>query len=87
LSSKSIKVRLQLYEPKEVKDLVKGKVKRWLGLKGYGFIDSEEHDEDIFVHASDIQGKDFLSEGEEVEFEVISTYKGPKSVKVKPVSE
>ena len=70
-----------------MKILVKGKVKRWLGFRGYGFIDSGEHDEDIFVHASDILGKDFLTEGEEVEFEVESTYKGPKAVNVKPVSE
>jgi CspA family cold shock protein len=68
-----------------VKDLVKGKVKRW--LRGYGFIGSEEHDEDIFVHASDIQGRDSLEEGEEVEFEVKSTHKGPRAVNVKPVSE
>ena len=67
--------------------MVKGKVKRWLGSRGYGFIDSEEHDEEIFVHASDIQGKEFLREGEEVEFEVVRTYKGPKAVNVKPVSE
>ncbi|NIR86043.1 cold shock domain-containing protein [Candidatus Bathyarchaeota archaeon] len=65
--------------------MVKGKVKRW--LRGYGFIDSEEHDKDIFVHNSDIQGRNFLREGEEVEFEVESTYKGPRAVNVKPVSE
>ena len=70
-----------------MKILVKGKVKRWLGFRGYGFIESEEHDGDIFVHASDVQGKNFLTEGEEVEFEVESTYKGPKAVNVKPVSE
>ena len=67
--------------------LVKGKVKRWLGFGGYGFIESEERDGDIFVHASDVRGKNFLTEGEEVEFEVESTYKGPKAVNVKPVSE
>ncbi|NIP66606.1 cold shock domain-containing protein [Candidatus Bathyarchaeota archaeon] len=67
--------------------MVKGKVKRWLGFRGYGFIGSEEHDEDIFVHSSDIQGKSSLNEGEEVEFEVESSYKGPRAVKVKAVSE
>lgn len=67
--------------------MAKGKVKRWLGFRGYGFIDSEEHDEGIFVHSSDIQGKSFLKEGEEVEFEVERTYKGPKAVNVKPISE
>ncbi len=65
--------------------MVKGKVKRW--LRGYGFIDSEEHDEDIFVHSSDVQGRSELREGEEVEFDVKSTYKGPRAVNVKPVSK
>jgi CspA family cold shock protein len=66
---------------------MKGKVKKWLGLRGYGFIDAEDRDEDIFVHSSDIQGKNSLREGEEVEFEIENSYKGPKAVKVKPVSE
>ena len=66
---------------------MKGTVKRWLGLKGYGFIGSEEFDKDVFVHFSDVEGKSSLNEGEEVEFEVESSYKGPRAVKVKPVSE
>jgi len=72
---------------REVKRSVKGTVKRWLGLRGYGFIGSEELDKDVFVHSSDIQGKSALNEGDEVEFEVESSYKGPRAVKVKPVSE
>ena len=66
---------------------MKGTVKRWLGLRGYGFIGSDDLEKDVFVHSSDIQGKASLSEGEEVEFEVESSYKGPRAVKVKPVSE
>jgi len=66
---------------------VKGTVKRWLGFRGYGFIGSEDLDKDVFVHSSDILGKSSLSEGDEVEFEVESTYKGPRAVKVKSVSE
>jgi CspA family cold shock protein len=66
---------------------MKGTVKRWLGLRGYGFIGSEELDKDVFVHSSDIQGKSSLQEGEAVEFEVENSFKGPRAVKVKPVSE
>ncbi len=66
---------------------MKGKVKRWLGLRGYGFIQTEDRKEDIFVHSSDVQGKSSLEEGEEVEFEIESSYKGPRAVKVKPVSK
>ena len=66
---------------------MKGTVKRWLGLRGYGFIGAEDLDKDVFVHSSDILGNSSLTEGDEVEFEVESTYKGPRAVKVKPVSE
>ena len=66
---------------------MKGTVKRWLGYRGFGFIGSEELDKEVFVHFSDIQGKSSLNEGDEVEFEVESTYKGPRAVKVKTVSE
>ncbi len=63
-----------------------GTVARWLGERGYGFIKGEDGKE-IFVHNSDIQGKSSLREGEKVEFEVIDGDKGPKAVKVKPISK
>jgi CspA family cold shock protein len=66
---------------------VKGTVKRWLGFRGYGFIGAEDLDKDVFVHFSDVEGNSSLNEGDEVEFEVESTYKGPRAVKVKTVSE
>ena len=66
--------------------MAKGTVARWLGGRGYGFIKSEDGKE-IFVHNSDIQGKSSLAEGEKVEFEVTDTDRGPRAVKVKPISE
>ena len=66
---------------------MKGTVKRWLDFRGYGFIGSEDLEKDVFVHCSDIQGKTSLEEGEKVEFEVESSHKGPRAVKVTPVSE
>jgi len=60
-------------------------VLRWLG--GYGFIESPDYEEDVFVHHSDISGRDELREGEVVEFELVNTYKGPRAVNVEPVSE
>ena len=63
-----------------------GTVARWLDQKGFGFIKGEDG-KDIFVHNSDIEGKSSLREGEKVEFEVIAGDKGPKAVKVKPISE
>jgi len=66
--------------------MTRGTVKRWLSMRGYGFITSEDG-RDIFVHNSEIQGKNSLKEGEKVEFEVIDTGRGPKAVKVKPLPE
>ena len=71
---------------KEVKYVTKGTVARWLGGRGYGFIKCEDGKE-IFVHNSDIQSKSSLREGEKVEFEVTDTGRGPRAVKVKPISE
>lgn len=48
----------------------------------YGFISSDG--KDVFVHYSDIKSDGFktLNEGEEVEFEVQDSERGPKAVNV-----
>lgn len=60
----------------------KGTVKKFFTKKGYGFIESEDVDEEVFVHYSDIEGEGYktLNEGEEVEFEIIESEKGLKAV-------
>ena len=45
---------------------------------GYGFIETDEADEDVFFHMEDIGGPD-LEEGEEVEFEIVEADKGPRA--------
>jgi CspA family cold shock protein len=49
--------------------------------RGYGFIDSDAADEDVFFHMDDVEGPD-LQEGEEVEFEIEQRDKGPRAVNV-----
>ena len=65
----------------------KGKIKWFNDAKGYGFIEREEGD-DVFVHFSAIIGEGFrtLSEGQEVEFEVVQGQKGPQAENVTVVS-
>ena len=54
-----------------------GRVKWFNNEKGYGFIEYKEN-EDVFIHYSTIQtdGYKTLTEGQYVEFELISTPKG-----------
>jgi CspA family cold shock protein len=60
-----------------------GKVKWFNDAKGYGFIERPDGD-DVFVHYTAIQGTGFrsLSEGQEVEFEVVEGPKGKQAANV-----
>ena len=51
----------------------KGKVKWFNKTKGYGFIEPEEGDKDVFVHISAFKnsGMEDLEEGQELEFEIV----------------
>ena len=66
----------------------KGIIKWFNNEKGYGFINAEV-DEDIFVHytAIKIDGYRTLSEGQQVEFNLIKTDKGLQAIDVKPVEQ
>jgi CspA family cold shock protein len=61
---------------------VKGVVKRWLSGRGYGFIQTDEYDKDIFVHYTGLKNTRDLVEGERVQFEIVQTEKGPKAINV-----
>jgi CspA family cold shock protein len=62
---------------------LRGRVKWFNAQKGYGFIEREGQD-DVFVHYSAIQqeGHKTLDEGEEVEFDVIQSNRGPQAANV-----
>ena len=60
---------------------MKGVVKFFNGRKNYGFIEPEEGEEDLFVHESDLEVES-ISEGDEVDFEVEQSEKGPRAVNV-----
>jgi CspA family cold shock protein len=67
----------------------KGTVKWFNDAKGYGFVQAEADATDIFVHYSAIQGDGFktLSEGQAVEFELMSGPKGPQAFNVTKAAE
>ena len=60
---------------------IKGKVKWFNPAKGYGFIEREDKQKDVFVHSSAAQAANLeLSEGDELTFEVEDGEKGPSAV-------
>lgn len=64
-----------------------GTVKWFSNEKGYGFISRPDGD-DVFVHFSAIQMDGFrtLTEGQEVEFDVVEGPKGKQAANVRAVS-
>jgi cold shock protein len=65
----------------------RGTVKWFSNEKGYGFISRPDGD-DVFVHFSAIQAEGFktLTEGQEVEFDIVDGPKGQQAANVRPAS-
>ncbi len=63
-----------------------GTVKWFNETKGFGFIEQQDGP-DVFVHFSAIKGDGFktLAEGQQVEFDVVSSQKGPQAENVVPL--
>jgi CspA family cold shock protein len=62
-----------------------GTVKFFNDAKGFGFITPDNGGKDVFVHISGIEGGDYLSENDKVQYEMGEGPKGPCAVKVKKV--
>jgi CspA family cold shock protein len=63
--------------------MVKGTIKRILSIRGFGFIEREGEDKDLYFHWSKTQDDFYyLREGDEVEFDVEETQNGPQAVNV-----
>ena len=60
---------------------MKGKVKWYNSTKSFGFIEVEG-EKDVFVHRNALPEGTTLNEGDEVEFEVEESPKGPQAKSV-----
>ena len=61
--------------------MANGKVDFFNDTGGYGFIETEDSDDDVFFHMEDVGGED-LTEGTEIEFDIEQAPKGPRATNV-----
>jgi len=65
----------------------KGKVKWFNPTKGFGFIEREDKEKDVFVHVSAVRdaGLDQLNDGEAISFDVEDGPKGPNATNLQKI--
>ncbi|HLS29831.1 MAG TPA: cold shock domain-containing protein [Flavobacteriaceae bacterium] len=71
----------KLTNNKEENEINEGTVKFFNRAKGFGFIEMENSDQDVFVHASNLIDK--IRENDRVQFDIEQEEKGPSAVNVK----
>jgi CspA family cold shock protein len=65
-----------------------GKVKWFNGAKGYGFIEREDKEKDVFIHVSALRdaGMKGLEDGQALTFDIEEGPKGPNAVNLQKSS-
>ena len=66
---------------------IKGRVKWFNPTKGFGFIEREDKEKDVFVHVSAVRDAqlDHLNEGESISFDVEDGPKGPNATNLQKI--
>ncbi len=64
-----------------IEAMAKGNVDFFNDTGGYGFISTDDADDDVFFHMEDVGGPD-LEEGTEIEFSIEQAPKGPRATNV-----
>jgi cold shock CspA family protein len=62
---------------------MKGKIKKWISSRGFGFLETEDLETDIFCHISDLPLGNSPEVGQKVEFTAIKEEKGIRAVNIK----
>ena len=65
-----------------------GKVKWFNGVKGYGFIEREDKEKDVFIHVSALKdaGMKGLEDGQALTFDIEEGPKGPNAVNLQKLT-
>jgi CspA family cold shock protein len=68
-------------------EMPKGKVAWFNNAKGFGFLNRNDGEADVFCHYSAIQAEGYksLKEGQKVEFEIVKGQKGPQAEDVRVI--
>ena len=66
---------------------IKGKVKWFNPTKGFGFIEREDKEKDVFVHVSAVRdaGLDHLNDDDDISFDVEDGPKGPNATNLQKI--
>ena len=66
---------------------LRGKIKKYLSYRGFGFIEVEGKEDDIFFHISNYPRTALPTTGQEVEFSVIETPKGEEATNIQLIEK
>ena len=64
-----------------------GKIKKYISYKGYGFIELQDSDEDLFFHVSNFPRTALPATGQDVEFKVVETPKGKEAIEIQVIQK
>ena len=66
---------------------MKGKIKKYLSYRGFGFIEQENSEEDIFFHITNFPRTSLPRVGQDIEFEILETQKGKEATNIQVIEK
>lgn len=66
---------------------MKGKIKKYLSYRGFGFIEIEDSEDDLFFHISNYPRTALPATGQDVEFEMFETPKGKEAKNIQIIEK
>ena len=67
--------------------ILKGKIKKYLSYRGFGFIEIDDSEDDIFFHISQFPRTALPTAGQDIEFELVESPKGKEAQNIKIIEK